>query len=101
MKVFTQWSDAGTKLRRWYWVGTDQKYVGAKQVERGDPLRPGLVPSGPEETDHAGVSERVQLSREGSAESVARTTKGETTEGGTAGARRSSAVRADSGRAAC
>ena len=102
MKVsLTQWLDAGTLFRWWYCVGSDRKYVGAKQVERGDPLRLGLVSAGSEETDHSGVSERVQPSRQGSAESVGRTTKGETTEGGTAAARRSSAVRADSGRAAC
>ena len=70
-------------------------------MERCDPLRPGLVPPGLEETDHSVVSDRVQLSRQGSAESVGGTTKGKTTDGSTATARRSSAVRADSGRAAC
>ena len=91
---------SSAKIRRGYFVESDRKYVGAKHVERGDPLRPGLVPPEPEETDHSGVSERVQLSRQGSAEFVGRTTKGETTDGGRAAARRSSAVRADSGRAA-
>ena len=97
----TQRLDAGTKLRRWCCVGSDRRYLGAKKVERGDPPRSGLAPPGSEETDHSGVSESVQLSRQGSAESVGRTTKGETTESGTAAARRSSAVRADSCRAAC
>ena len=74
----TQWLDAGAKLRRWYCVGSGRRYVGAKHVVRGDPLRPRLVPPGLEETDHS--CERVQVSRQGSAESVGRTTKGETTE---------------------
>ena len=74
----TQWLDAGTKVRRWYCVGSGRKYVGAKQVVRGDPLKPGLVPPGLEETDHSGVTERVRPSRQGSEGSVGRTTKGDT-----------------------
>ena len=50
-----QWLDAGTKIRCGYCVGSGRKYVGAKQVKRGDPLGPGLVPPGLEETDHSGV----------------------------------------------
>ena len=62
----TQWLNGGTKLRRWYCVGSGRKYVGAKQVVRGDPLRPRLAPPGLEETDHSGEG------------SVGRTTKGHT-----------------------
>ena len=69
--------DAGTKLRRWYCVGSGRKFVGVKHVVRGDPLRPGLVHPGLEETDHSGVSGRVQLRRQGSAESVRGDVKGE------------------------
>ena len=76
MKVsLTQWLDCDTKLRRLYCVGSDRKYFGAKQVERGDLLRSGLVPPRSEETDHSGVSERVQPSRQSYAESVGKTTK--------------------------
>ena len=74
----TQWLDAGTKLRRWYCVASGRKHVGAKQVVRGDPLRPGLVPPGLEEADRSGVTERVRPSRQGSEGSVGRTTKGDT-----------------------
>ena len=74
----TQWLNAGTKLRRWYCVGSGRKYVGAKQVVRGDPLRPRLAPPGLEETDHSGVTERVRPSRQGSEGSVGKTTKGDT-----------------------
>ena len=74
----TQLLDAGTKVRRWYCVGSDRKYVGAKQVVRGDPLKPGLEPPGLEETDHSGVTERVRPSRQGAEGSVGRTTKGDT-----------------------
>ena len=62
------------KLRRWYWAGSDRKYDEARQVERRDPLRSGLVPPGSEETDHSVVSERGRPSRQGT---VGRTTKGE------------------------
>ena len=41
------------KLRRWYWAGSDRKYVVTRQVERRDPLRSGLVPPVSEETDHS------------------------------------------------
>ena len=51
-------------------------HIGAKQVVRGDPLRPGLEPAGLEETDHSGVTERVRPSRQGSEGSVGKTTKG-------------------------
>ena len=74
----TQWLDAGTKLRRWYCVGSGRKYVEPSQVERRDPLRSGLVPPGLEETDHSGVTERVRPSRQGSEGSVGRTTQGDT-----------------------
>ena len=67
---------AGTKLRRWYCVRSDRKYPGAKQVERGDPPRSGLVPPRSEETGHPSVSERVQPSRQGSAEKCREDDKG-------------------------
>ena len=108
-------------LRRLYCAGSDGKYDEAKQVERGDPLRYVLVPPVSEETDHSGVTENVSQ-----ADMVLRRVsggqqKGETTKSDTAAARpsgpadkrpslfvspllvtrrRSSAVRADSGRAA-
>ena len=44
----TQHATLVRKIRRWYCVGSALKYVGAKQVVRGDPLRPGLVPLGSE-----------------------------------------------------
>ena len=74
----TQWLDAGTKLRRWYCVGSGRKYVGAKQLVRGDPLRSGLVPQGWKR--RITQVREFQVSRQGSPESVVRTTKGETTE---------------------
>ena len=61
-----QWLDAGTKIRRGYFVEFERKYVGAMQVKRGDPLGPGLVPP--------------RAGRDGSLRcgSVGRTTKGDT-----------------------
>ena len=68
-------------------AGTDPKYDEEKQVERGDPLTSRLVPPVSEETDHSSLAESVRPSRQGAAGSVARTTKGETTESDTAAAR--------------
>ena len=68
MKVsLTQWLDAGTKFCRWYCVRSGRKYVGAKQVVRGDLLRNGL----------SGVTERVRPSRQGSEGTVGGTTMGD------------------------
>ena len=41
------------EIRRWYWDGSGRKYVGAKQVVRGDPFRSRLVHPVSEETDHS------------------------------------------------
>ena len=57
-------------------AGTDPKYDEARQVERRDPLRSGLVPQVSEEADHSSLAERVRPSRQGAAGSVGRTTKG-------------------------